>query len=182
MQRESAIFHRASRISFCDIDDIFNALLSLFHFSGGEKNVQRSEMNPEFIQMEPGKFQRLLNRAGIEGNISICRRHSRSGSGVSTLRCYKNIPSIPARIHHVAPARASRIFAVESRVVRLRVPVPLIGLSRSLVYPGLAEKIISVFAGENLCLLVTELLKQERYATALQPGCRTAARNFHELS
>jgi len=58
------------------------------------------------------------------------------GSKVEMLRCYKNLQSIPTRIHHDGvPHKAVACFYRESRVIRLCVLALLIGLAEAAFIP-----------------------------------------------
>ncbi|KYN28833.1 hypothetical protein ALC57_01796 [Trachymyrmex cornetzi] len=72
---------------------------------------------------------------GIVGNLSMPKTF-KIGSKVEMLRRYKNLQSIPTRIHHDGvPHKAVACFYRESRVIRLCVLALLIGLAEAAFIP-----------------------------------------------
>ncbi|EGI68137.1 hypothetical protein G5I_03232 [Acromyrmex echinatior] len=70
----------------------------------------------------------------IVGNLSMPKTFE-IRSKVEMLRRYKNLQSIPTRIHHNVPHKAVACFYRESRVIRLCVLALLIGLAEAAFIP-----------------------------------------------
>jgi len=152
---------------------------TLFITSPVKLNTTWIFANLDSIQIELWRLYRIQLRERIVGNTSMPKTF-KIGNKVEKLRRYKNLPSIPTRIHHDVPHKAVVCFYRESRVIRLCILALLIGLAQAAYIP-VYRRSSPCLSERELASLVMEL-KHKRSAAAFRQTVKwlVISASFHK--